>query len=110
MWRCQPVSNSGREELIEQSVFFSPERINPRLESIAGEAGLGDSCGEKLRRYGEPPHVNVDRGHLSADELPHGHVAAGVGEGDVEHRVELIAETGDNKSDASDPWPEQMAI
>src|SRR5213075_2672236 len=94
----------------EQSVFLAPDLFDPSLESIAGRPGLGDLGGIKLRRDIELPRADGDRLHLSSEEVPQRDVAAGIADGDVDHRVELIAETRDDKRDGSDARPQQMLI
>ncbi len=71
-----------------------PHLIDPRLEAIACRAGLGDLGGEELGGDFDAAGVNHDAGDAAGGEVPHVDVAAGVGEGDVEEAVELLAHGG----------------
>src|SRR5947207_328844 len=80
------------QEAVQLLVLLPPDRLDPDLEAVAGRAGLGDGGIEELGRHVDPPGPDDDPLQAAADEVPQRHLAAGVGEGDVEHGVELIAE------------------
>jgi len=59
---------------------------------LAFGAWFRDRSGAELGRDFETLGADDDARHAIGEELPHRDVAAGIGEGDIDDRVELIAE------------------
>jgi len=91
-------------------VLLAPPLIDPDFETLAHVAWLRHGGGHELRRDVEAACVNRDLLDASRRELPHRDVVTRIGDGHVEHRVEVLAERGEGEGDASDARAKQVAI
>src|SRR5450755_3618489 len=96
-------------QFVDQRIFGSPEVLDPVSKRVARRAGVRDRRGHKLLRHVEDPRTHDDSLHAIRQEVPHRHVAR-VRDRDIDDRVELFAEGGEDEGGTADAGAEEIAI
>src|ERR1051326_2663266 len=91
---------------LQSFVLRAPYVVDPLLERLAVAARLG----EELWRHVQPPHAHGHAPQSPADEVPHRRLAAGIGEGDVDDGVELVAERAQGEGERAGARAEEAAV
>src|ERR1051326_236889 len=91
---------------LQSFVLRAPYVVDPLLERLAVAARLG----EELWRHVQPPHAHGHAPQSRADEVPHRRLAAGIGEGDVDDGVELVAERAQGEGERAGARAGEAAV